>query len=108
MTDTPDEVVEAGAKAEYERWRAYNNLESETPPWDKADENVKVERRICVRPAFAAGLAAWPNALRLDGYEYGVPDVIHLPLPKDGEREEPRKEGDGPKYWDDPDTYGYS
>jgi len=38
-----------------------------------------------VKAACLAMLNAWPGALLLDGYEYGVQDVIHLPLPKEGE-----------------------
>ena len=58
----PDEVVE-----EYMRWE-----------FPKPHPST-------VRKQLAAALNAWPSALRLDGYEYGVQDVIHLPLPKEGE-----------------------
>lgn len=55
----PDEVFEAFQKA-----------------WAKRET-------LSTKECLAAALNAWPSALRLDGYEYGVQDVIHLPLSKE-------------------------
>jgi hypothetical protein len=72
-------------------------------------EGLSYWDREATRAALATALNAWPGVrtgyvgFRMDKSERG----IILPLPKEGS-ENPRKELDGTKYWDDPDTYGYS
>jgi hypothetical protein len=38
---------------------------------------------MTLNDAIAAAINAWPGMLRIDGYEYGVPDIIHIPLTKE-------------------------
>lgn len=43
---------------------------------------------LSTKECFAISLNAWPGMERFSGYEYGVPDVIHLPIttePSDGQ-----------------------
>ena len=45
---------------------------------------MKKQERYAVTAAKQT-LNAWPGMLRSDGYEYGVQDIIHLPLPQEPE-----------------------
>ena len=74
---------------------------------DAARQGATHERAFAF--ALAAALNAWPNVTPTSATDHLLvarPALV-LPLPKEGS-EEPRKKIDGAKYWDDPDTYGYS
>lgn len=58
----PDESVEAAAKADYEAWRDWADLRSDTLDWEYLEEDVQEEHRISARVTIAAALEAWPGA----------------------------------------------
>jgi hypothetical protein len=43
--------------------------------------------RTSAKAAVASAINAWPGMLRIDGYEYGVQDVVHLPLTQPAEKD---------------------
>ena len=98
----PDEVVEAAAIDLFRSATAGPAGYS----WATTHERTRAKWRKNARVTVAAALNAWPEARRSIERNGSYP-VIILPLPKEGS-ENPRKELDGTKYWDDPDTYGYS
>jgi hypothetical protein len=108
----PDEVVEAAAKAAY--LKSIEANAGSVNDWD--DPAAKAEKQELlgvIRAALAAALNAWETPMHRAIVGKALDEVgsmysaLILPLPKEGS-EEPQKKIDGAKYWDDPDTYGYS
>jgi len=98
LEQIPDEVVEAAARAAYERWcETIRKRETDTagielvddlcPPWDDLGDEGKADWLDQARAAIAAGLGAWPGMLKRPvGSYYAIVIAAHLvlPLPDEG------------------------
>jgi NAD dependent epimerase/dehydratase family enzyme len=90
QTMIPPEVLEAAAKAAYEKWaEQLHEREADTVgtdllddlclAWDEIEAETKAEWLDQARAAIAAGLAAWPGAWEWPDTADGRAVVLPLP-----------------------------